>query len=223
MKLLRLTAVVKKEKLSTGEDVYVALCYDLDIAGQGFSVEEAKANLREAVGLFVETASPSEVNRRLLNKGENSRVLAKQSDAVLKEDALSLAANIQDKIKYVGVYGDVQQAEFEVNFVTLDGLKASVAGRNYDKDILIGDGFPWIYRVTIRQVAAHNSYPEYSDERAVSLSVERIEAYGRSVDVLGGSITGRLFLAGDGYEQLKPADGSPWSYDLLRATRLDLA
>jgi predicted RNase H-like HicB family nuclease len=46
-------------------DGYVALCSEFDIASQGDSVEDAAANLREAVQLFIETADPSEVERRL--------------------------------------------------------------------------------------------------------------------------------------------------------------
>jgi predicted RNase H-like HicB family nuclease len=44
---------------------YVALCPELDIASQGKTVEDARRNLTEAVELFYETASPSEVRRRL--------------------------------------------------------------------------------------------------------------------------------------------------------------
>jgi predicted RNase H-like HicB family nuclease len=40
----------------------------LDIASQGQSVEEAKANLQEALELFFEVASESEVNQRLSNE-----------------------------------------------------------------------------------------------------------------------------------------------------------
>ena len=42
-----------------------ALCPELDVASQGSSVEEAKLNLREAVELFLESASPAEVEERL--------------------------------------------------------------------------------------------------------------------------------------------------------------
>jgi predicted RNase H-like HicB family nuclease len=44
---------------------YVSLCPELDIASQGDTVEEARANLQEAVDLFFETADPSEVAGRL--------------------------------------------------------------------------------------------------------------------------------------------------------------
>jgi predicted RNase H-like HicB family nuclease len=54
-----LTAIIERE-----EDGYVALCPELDIASQGGSVEEARANLEEAVQLFFEAADPSEIERR---------------------------------------------------------------------------------------------------------------------------------------------------------------
>lgn len=38
---------------------------DTDVASQGATVEEARANLREAIELFFETADLSEVERRL--------------------------------------------------------------------------------------------------------------------------------------------------------------
>jgi predicted RNase H-like HicB family nuclease len=46
-------------------DGYAALCPDLDIASQGDTVEDAAANLREAVELFLETAAPSEIEGRM--------------------------------------------------------------------------------------------------------------------------------------------------------------
>ena len=55
-----LTAILNKE-----DDMYVALCPELDIASQGKTVEEAKRNLSEAVELFFETASPEEIDERL--------------------------------------------------------------------------------------------------------------------------------------------------------------
>ena len=54
------TAILEKEG-----DKYVALCPDLDVASQGATVEEATANLKEAVELFLECADPEEVKRRL--------------------------------------------------------------------------------------------------------------------------------------------------------------
>ncbi len=55
----RLTAIIERE-----DEAFVSLCPELDIASQGSSIEEAKANLVEALTLFFETADPSEINRR---------------------------------------------------------------------------------------------------------------------------------------------------------------
>ena len=48
---------------------YIALCPDLDIASQGNTIEEARRNLVEAVGLFLEFASAEEVKRRRRSSG----------------------------------------------------------------------------------------------------------------------------------------------------------
>ena len=40
------------------------LCPEFDIASQGDSIEEARANLQEALRLFFETASPEEISQR---------------------------------------------------------------------------------------------------------------------------------------------------------------
>jgi predicted RNase H-like HicB family nuclease len=46
-------------------DSFFALCPEIDVVSQGESVEEAKKNLAEAVQLFFECASESEVAERL--------------------------------------------------------------------------------------------------------------------------------------------------------------
>jgi len=50
------TAAIHKER-----DVYVALCPELDIASQGETIETSRENLREAIELFLETASRQEI------------------------------------------------------------------------------------------------------------------------------------------------------------------
>ena len=55
-----LTAIIEREGAG-----YVALCPELDIASQGDTIEEARANLQEALELFFETASPEEIRSRL--------------------------------------------------------------------------------------------------------------------------------------------------------------
>ncbi len=47
------------------DDGFVALCPEIDVASQGTTVEDAKKNLTEAVQLFFEYASESEVAQRL--------------------------------------------------------------------------------------------------------------------------------------------------------------
>jgi predicted RNase H-like HicB family nuclease len=59
-KSLQLTAIIERE-----DDWYVATCPELDIASQGETIESARSNLLEAVELFFEAASPSEIKRRL--------------------------------------------------------------------------------------------------------------------------------------------------------------
>jgi predicted RNase H-like HicB family nuclease len=60
MKRTKVTVVIAREG-----DGYVSLCPELDIASQGHTVQEARANWKEAVELFVETADASEVQSRL--------------------------------------------------------------------------------------------------------------------------------------------------------------
>jgi len=56
----QLTAIIEREG-----NGYVSLCPELDIASQGETIEEARENLREALELFFETASPTEIQNRL--------------------------------------------------------------------------------------------------------------------------------------------------------------
>lgn len=59
-----LTAAIHREG-----DGYVSLCPELDIASQGETMDEARANLVEAVELFLETADAREVTSRLQASG----------------------------------------------------------------------------------------------------------------------------------------------------------
>ena len=62
-KLQQFTAIIERE-----ENLYVALCPELDIASQGETVEQARTSLIEALELFFETASPQEIAERLHNE-----------------------------------------------------------------------------------------------------------------------------------------------------------
>ncbi len=44
-----LTALIKK-----GEKQYVALCPEIDVVSQGYTIEDALKNLKEAVDLYIE-------------------------------------------------------------------------------------------------------------------------------------------------------------------------
>ncbi len=55
----QLTAIIERDG-----NGYVSLCPELDIASQGDSVSEARENLREALELFFECASPEEIRSR---------------------------------------------------------------------------------------------------------------------------------------------------------------
>jgi predicted RNase H-like HicB family nuclease len=58
-----LTAIIERDG-----NAYVALCPEYDIASQGDTIEAARQNLREALELFFECASPEEVERRRLSE-----------------------------------------------------------------------------------------------------------------------------------------------------------
>jgi predicted RNase H-like HicB family nuclease len=59
-RIQQFTAIIEREG-----DGYVSLCPELDIASQSDTVEQARNNLIEALELFFETASTSEVENRL--------------------------------------------------------------------------------------------------------------------------------------------------------------
>jgi predicted RNase H-like HicB family nuclease len=56
----QLTAIIEREA-----DGYVSFCPELDISSQGDTIEGARENLREALELFFEMASASEIQTRL--------------------------------------------------------------------------------------------------------------------------------------------------------------
>ncbi|HTV39722.1 MAG TPA: type II toxin-antitoxin system HicB family antitoxin [Candidatus Sulfotelmatobacter sp.] len=57
---VKFTAIIQRS-----EKWFIALCPELDVASQGGTAEEAKRNITKAVKLFLETASPSEIQRRI--------------------------------------------------------------------------------------------------------------------------------------------------------------
>ncbi len=59
-----MASVTLSAVLTPEDSGYVAFCPELDIASQGESIDEALANLKEAVEGFFETASSNEVETR---------------------------------------------------------------------------------------------------------------------------------------------------------------
>lgn len=55
-----MTMIIERE-----DDSYVAVCPSVDVASQGDTIEQARANLKEALELFFETASEAEIEERL--------------------------------------------------------------------------------------------------------------------------------------------------------------
>ncbi len=47
-------AIIHKENLSTGEEIYVAECSDVGTSSQGSTIEESIHNLQEATELYLE-------------------------------------------------------------------------------------------------------------------------------------------------------------------------
>ena len=71
---MELTAIIKK-----GEKQYVALCPEVDVVSQGYTIEEALKNLKEAVELYIEEMGLPEGYqsyqvRKLLNKQSGDNV-----------------------------------------------------------------------------------------------------------------------------------------------------
>ena len=73
------TAIIRK-----GEKQFVALCPELDVVSQGYSIEEAISNLKEATELYIEEMGVSEefssdetiiVNFEVKSNGEASEII----------------------------------------------------------------------------------------------------------------------------------------------------
>ena len=69
MMVRRMTAVIEREGNS-----YVARCPEVDMASQGTTIGQARDNLKEALELFFETASPGEIQQRLQEEVYVTRV-----------------------------------------------------------------------------------------------------------------------------------------------------
>ncbi len=63
------TAIIHKE-----EDIFVAECPEIGTVSQGFTIEEALSNLKEATELYLEEFPVSNVSRSILTTFEVSNV-----------------------------------------------------------------------------------------------------------------------------------------------------
>ena len=63
------TAIIHKE-----EDIFVAQCPEIGTVSQGFTIEEALFNLKEATELYLEEFPVSDVSRSILTTFEVSNV-----------------------------------------------------------------------------------------------------------------------------------------------------
>ena len=70
----QMTAIIERE-----DDGFVSLCPEWDIASQGATVDEACNNLKEALELFFEEASPTEIKQQI-----NVPFYSDTPDALLK-------------------------------------------------------------------------------------------------------------------------------------------
>lgn len=80
-KNLQLTAVIHREG-----DGFVSLCPGLDIASQGDTIEEARANLVEALEMLFEAADETEVTRRLSGEVYVTRIEIAGGSATSADD-----------------------------------------------------------------------------------------------------------------------------------------
>ncbi len=65
MKVRSFTAVLHKEG-----DLYVAECLEVGTVSQGYTIEEAIDNLKEATELYLEEVRPTDIERPLLTTFE---------------------------------------------------------------------------------------------------------------------------------------------------------
>jgi len=72
MKTKVFTAIIHKE-----EEIFVAECPEIGTVSQGFTIEEALSNLKEATELYLEEFPVSDVRRPILTTFEVSNVWIK--------------------------------------------------------------------------------------------------------------------------------------------------
>ena len=97
---IKLTGVIEREG-----DLYVSICPELNIASQGASIREARANLAEALELFFECADDEEIRQSLP---------AVAFDSSPKKFSNQWAKTVADIGRPVGASGEVYLTPIEV-------------------------------------------------------------------------------------------------------------
>ena len=73
---MRMTAVITCETFSDDTPAYVARCPELNITSQGTTIEDARANLQEAIEGYLEVASIDEIESALQEGGRAVALMA---------------------------------------------------------------------------------------------------------------------------------------------------
>jgi len=97
---IKLTGVIEREG-----DLYVSICPELNIASQGASISEARANLTEALELFFECADDEEIRQSLP---------AQTCDYSLRKFSSQWEKTVADIDRPVGSSGEVYLTPIEV-------------------------------------------------------------------------------------------------------------
>lgn len=97
---IKLTGVIEREG-----DLYVSICPELNIASQGASISEARANLAEALELFFECADDEEIRQSLP---------AQTCEAPLKQFSSQWAKTVADIDRSAGASEEVYLTPIEV-------------------------------------------------------------------------------------------------------------
>ncbi len=94
-------------------------------------------------------------------------------------------------------YPNFQLAEF----IAPDGL----TGRNCGADLALGMTFNTLRRTRYEGAVEHLESEEIGTPRTISLKIDRIEAYNKTLDDLPSGLTGLLSVSGEGLDEIREA------------------
>ena len=86
-------------------------------------------------------------------------------------------------------------------FIAPDGL----TGRNCGGDLVVGITFNTLRRIRYAGAVEHIESKEIGTPRTISLKIDRIEAYSRTLDALPSGWTGLLSVSGEGIDEIREA------------------